>query len=222
MREDFWGLIVQGMWETVYMVLISGIISSVLGSLLGVLLVVTDKNGIHPVTWFHKIANIIINLVRSIPEIVLIIILLPVARFIVGTGLGNEAAIVSISIGMAPMIARTVENSLLEVNGGKVEAALSMGANTFQIITKILIPEALPSILHGMTLSTICVIAYTAIAGDVGAGGLGALAIQYGYKRFQTDIMIATVIILVIIVQIIQFLGDYWARKINQKIGRGE
>lgn len=222
MREDFAKLILQGLGETVYMVVIAGIISSILGITLGILLVVTDKTGIHPVIWFHKIANAIINLIRSIPEIVLIIILLPVSRLIVGTGLGNQAAIVSISIGMAPMIARAVENSLLEVNGGKIEAALSMGANTFQIITKILIPEALPSIVHGMTLSVICVISYTAIAGNVGAGGLGALAIQYGYKRFQTDIMVTTVIILVLIVQLIQFLGDAWARKINRKIGRSE
>lgn len=222
MTQDMVKLIVNGIWETFYMVVISGGIAMLLGFLMGITLVVTEKSGIHPIPIIYKILSTVINIVRSIPEIVLIIILLPVARFLVGSGLGNKAAIVSISIGMAPMVARTIQNSVLEVSGGKIEAAQAMGANSFQIITRVFLPESLPSIVHGLILSVVCTISFTAIAGNVGAGGLGAIAIRYGYKKFNTEVMVVTVVLIIAIVQIVEFLGRYWARRINTKKGKGE
>ena len=147
----------------------------------------------------------------------LIIILLPLAKLITGTTLGANAAIISISIGSAPLIARIIENSLKEVEHGKIEAAEAMGADAYQIIVKVLIPEALPSIIRGITIAVIGIIGFTAIAGAIGAGGLGSLAIRYGYQRFRTDILIGTVLILLLIVEIIQTFGDFIAKMIDRK-----
>jgi D-methionine transport system permease protein len=143
--------------------------------------------------------------------------LLPLARFIVGTTLGTNAAIVSLSIGSAPFLARIIENSLKEVAHGKIEAAQAVGASPFQIIVKVLIPEALPSLVRGVTIGIISIVGFTAVAGAIGAGGLGSTAIRFGYERFRTDILIATVIVLVVIVQLIQFTGDHIAKLINKK-----
>ena len=200
--------------ETLYMVSISSIFALILGVPIGVLLVVTDKNGVFPLVRVNKVIGFIINVIRSMPEMILIIILLPLAKLIVGTTLGANAAIISISIGSAPLMARIIETSLKEVEFGKIEAAEAMGATVFEIIRKVLIPEALPSIIRGIT---IVIIGFTAIAGAIGAGGLGSLAIRYGYQRFRTDILIGTVLVLLIIVQLIQAIGDFIARVIDKK-----
>jgi len=217
MSSDLVKLLLTGTEETLYMVLISAIIAFCLGVPIGVLLVISDKGGIFPLLKVNKIVGFIINVIRSMPEMILIIILLPLAKFIVGTTLGANAAIVSISIGSAPFIARIIENSLKEVEFGKIEAAESMGATTFEIIKRVLLPEALPSIVRGITIAIIGIIGFTAIAGAIGAGGLGSLAIRFGYQRFRTDVLIGTVVILIVIVQSIQLLGDFIAKVINKR-----
>lgn len=217
MSNDLVGLLLTGTKETLYMVFLSSIIAFVLGIPIGVVLVVTDKGGIFPLFKVNKIVGLIINIIRSMPEIILIIILLPLSKLIVGTTLGANAAIVSISIGSAPFIARIIENSLKEVEFGKIEAAEAMGATPFEIIKKVLLPEALPSIIRGVTIAVIGIIGFTAIAGAIGAGGLGSLAIRFGYQRFRTDVLIGTVAILVIIVQLIQVIGEFIAKLINRK-----
>lgn len=217
MSSDLVSLLLIGTRETLYMVFLSAIIAFLLGVPIGVLLVVSDKGGIFPLLKVNRIVALIINIIRSMPEMILIIILLPLAKLIVGTTLGANAAIVSISIGSAPFLARIIENSLKEVEFGKIEAAESMGATPFEIIKKVLLPEALPSIIRGLTIAVIGIIGFTAIAGAIGAGGLGSLAIRFGYQRFRTDVLIGTVAILVIIVQAIQLVGDSIAKLINKK-----
>lgn len=217
MSSDVIGFLLTGTKETLYMVIVSSLIALILGIPIGVLLVVTDKNGIFPVVKVNKFIGIFINIIRSMPEMILIIVLLPLAKLITGTTLGANAAIVSISIGSAPLIARIIENSLKEVERGKIEAAEAMGADVFQIIVKVLIPEALPSIVRGITIAVIGIIGFTAIAGAIGAGGLGSLAIRYGYQRFRTDILIGTVFVLLLIVEAIQAAGDIIARMINKR-----
>lgn len=217
MSNELIKMLLTGTMETLYMVSISSIIAFILGIPIGVLLVVTDKGGIYPLIKVNKIVGVFINVIRSMPEMILIIILLPLAKIIVGTTLGANAAIISISIGSAPLIARIIENSLKEIEAGKIEAAQAMGATLFQIIIKVMIPEALPSIIRGITIAVIGVVGFTAIAGAIGAGGLGSLAIRYGYQRFRTDVLIGTVLLLLIIVQVIQLVGDFIARLINRK-----
>ena len=217
MSDELFRLLLNASLETLYMVIISSIIASLIGIPLGILLVVTDKNGICPLVKVNKLISGLINIVRSMPEMILIIVLLPLAKFLTGSSLGANAAIVSISIGSAPLIARVIENSLKEIEDGKIEAAEAMGAGNFEIITKVLIPETLPSIIRGITISVIGIVGFTAMAGAIGAGGLGSLAIRYGYQRFRTDVLIGTVFVLLIIVQAIQLLGDLMARCINKK-----
>lgn len=215
MSGDLLKMLLNGTKETLYMVSISSIIALILGIPIGISLVVTDKGGIYPLIKVNKVIGIFINIIRSMPEMILIIILLPLAKLIVGTTLGANAAI--ISIGLAPLIARIIENSLKEIEFGKIEAAEAMGATSFEIITKVLIPEALPSIIRGITIAIIGIVGFTAIAGAIGAGGLGSLAIRFGYQRFRTDILIGTVLILLVVVQLLQFIGDFIARLINKK-----
>lgn len=217
MSNDLVNLLLTGTKETLYMVFLSSIIAFIIGIPIGVVLVVTDRGGIFPLFKVNKIVGLIINVIRSMPEIILVIILLPLSKLIVGTTLGANAAIVSISIGSAPFIARIIENSLKEVEFGKIEAAEAMGATPFEIIKKVLLPEALPSIIRGVTIAVIGIIGFTAIAGAIGAGGLGSLAIRFGYQRFRTDVLIGTVAILVIIVQLIQVIGEFIAKLINRK-----
>ena len=217
MSTDLIDLISTATLETLYMVGLVTLIGLIIGFPLGVVLVVSDKGSIISLPKLNKVLGTIINVIRSIPEIILIIILLPLARFIVGTTLGTNSAIVSLSIGSAPFLARIIENSLKEVAHGKVEAAQAVGASPFEIIVKVLIPEALPSLVRGITIGIISIVGFTAIAGAIGAGGLGSTAIRFGYQRFRTDILIATVIVLVVIVQLLQFTGDYIAKLINKK-----
>lgn len=217
MSPDLLELIIPGLFETIYMVVLTTIVALFLGFPLGIVLVVTEKGHVLQAPRFNKILGTLINIIRSFPFIILIVVLLPLARLIVGTTLGADAAIVSLSIGSAPFLARIIESSLKEVEHGKIEAALALGASPLEIIVKVLIPEALPSLVRGMTLSIIAIIGFTAIAGAIGAGGLGSLAIRYGYQRFRNDILFVTVLMLVILVELIQLTGDLIAKQINKK-----
>ncbi len=199
-----WSMLGTGILETIYMVAMSSIFSYIIGIPLGVILVVTAKDGIKPVPAVEKILGIIINLLRSVPFIILAIMLIPVTRKIMGTTIGPNALVFPLIVAGAPYIARMVESSFREIDAGVIEAAKSMGASTWQIIYKVLLPESKPSLLVGAAISVTTILGYTAMGGFVGAGGLGTIAINYGYYRYQTDIMLITVAIMVIIVQIIQ------------------
>lgn len=209
-------LLFPALGETLYMVVVATLMSYVLGMPLGVLLVVSSPGHILPNRWVDRVLGTIINIFRSAPFIILMVALIPFTRLLVGTTIGTTAAIVPLVISAAPFVARMVESSLKEVPFGVIEAALSMGASPRQIIRKVLIPEAKGSLILGLAITTISVIGYTAMAGAVGGGGLGDLAIQYGYNRFRTDIMILTVAILVLLVQGLQSLGTLLARKMAE------
>ena len=211
-------MLVKETWRTLYMVGLSSLISYIIGIPLGVALVVTDKDGIHPVPMFNKVAGVVVNLLRSVPFIILLVMVMPVTRFIVGKTIGANAAVVPLVISAAPYISRMVEASLKEVDAGVIEAAKSMGASTWQIIFKVLLPESKPSLLLGAAISITTVLGYSAMAGTVGAGGLGDVAIRYGYHRYQADMMIITVALLVIITQIIQEVITRIARKSDKRI----
>ena len=200
-------LVGQGFIETIYMTVISTALAYIIGLPLGLVLVVTDKDGIHPIPWLNSLLGMIINFFRSIPFLILLIALMPFTKMVVGTVIGSKAAIVGLWIAAAPFIARMVESSLKEVEIGVVEAAQSMGASPFQIMTKVLLPEAKPSLLVGAAISITTILGYSAMAGIVGAGGLGAIAINYGYYRKQSDIMYVMVILMAIIVLVFQELG---------------
>ena len=205
-------------WETVYLTVISTAISYVVGVPLGLILCVTDRDGIYPIVWLNKLLSVIVNIFRSIPFIILMVAMFPVAKFVVGTSLGNKALVFTLVVGAAPYIARMVESSVKEVDRGIIEAAQAMGTTNMGIITKVLIPEAKPSLIVGAVISTVTVLSYTAMAGTVGAGGLGRIAIAYGHQRFSPDITWVCVILTVIIVQIIQELGMFIARKTDKRI----
>lgn len=208
--------LMKATWETLYMTVVSVIFASVLGVPLGVILVITDKGHIKENLVLNRTLGYIINILRSFPFIILLLALVPFTRLVVGTTIGTNAAIVPLVIAAAPFVARMVESSLKEVNKGVVEASLSMGASPWQIIWKVLLPEALPGIVLGTTITTIMVIGYSAMAGVVGGGGLGFLAVSYGYMRFDTTVMVTTVIILVVVVQVIQSFGNIFASKFNK------
>lgn len=216
---SFWSdlsqLIIPATGETLYMVAVSTLLAYLFGLPLGIILVVTSPGHILPNPWVERTLGTLINILRSAPFIILLVALIPFTRAVIGTSVGTTAAIVPLVISAAPFVARVVESSLKEVPYGVIEAALSMGASPQQIIQKVLIPEAKASLILGVAITTISVIGYTAMAGAVGGGGLGDLAIQYGYNRFRTDIMIVTVVILVVIVQFIQSLGTTLARKLT-------
>lgn len=206
-KEGMLALVGQGFLETIYMTVISTALAYVIGLPLGLVLVVTDKDGIHPIPWLNSLLGMVINFFRSIPFLILLIALMPFTKMVVGTIIGAKAAIVGLWIAAAPFIARMVESSLKEVEIGVVEAAQSMGASPFQIMTKVLLPEAKPSLLVGAAISITTILGYSAMAGIVGAGGLGAIAINYGYYRKQSDIMYVMVILMAIIVLVFQELG---------------
>ena len=210
-------LIIPSLLETLYMVFFSTIFSLIIGFPLGVLLVITEKNGIWEKPVLNKILDSLINVLRSFPFLILMILLFPLSRIIVGQTIGTTATIVPLSIATAPFVARVIESSLKEVDSGIIEFGLSMGATVPEIIFKILIPEAMPSLILGITLTIINLIGYSAMAGAIGGGGLGNLAIQYGLYRFKTDIMIVSVIIIILLVQGIQYLGNKLTIAINKK-----
>ena len=203
-KEGMLALVGQGFIETIYMTVISTALAYIIGLPLGLVLVVTDKDGIHPIPWLNSLLGMIINFFRSIPFLILLIALMPFTKMVVGTVIGSKAAIVGLWIAAAPFIARMVESSLKEVEIGVVEAAQSMGASPFQIMTKVLLPEAKPSLLVGAAISITTILGYSAMAGIV---GLGAIAINYGYYRKQSDIMYVMVILMAIIVLVFQELG---------------
>lgn len=211
------GMLGVGLLQTIYMVLVSSVIAYIIGLPVGILLVVTDKEGISPNLPLNKVIGVIVNLLRSIPFIILIIAIMPFTRFVVGTTLGPNAVIVALVVGSAPYIARLVESSLKEVNHGVIEAAQSMGADTLQIIFKVLLPEAKPSLIIGGAIAVTTILSYSAMAGAVGGGGLGDIAIRYGYNRYQPDIMFICVVILVIIVQVIQEAGEKWMKHTDRR-----
>lgn len=210
-------LVVSATLETFYMVFFSTLFSIILGLPIGILLVITEKGGIWEKPLLYKILDGIINILRSFPFIILMILIFPLSKLLVGKTIGTTAAIVPLSIAAAPFVARVMQSSLLEVDKGIIESSLSMGASSSEIIGKVLLPEALPSIVLGITLTIINIIGYSAMAGAIGAGGLGDLAIRFGLYRFQTDVMAISVIVIIILVQGVQFIGNRLAVKINKK-----
>ncbi|MDF2570876.1 MAG: metI 2 [Sporomusa sp.] len=217
MSQDMLMLLVEALGETLYMVAISSLVSALLGIPLGVILVITGKGHIKENLIFNQTLGAVVNAARSTPFIILMVAIIPFTRIIAGTSIGTNAAIVPLTIAAIPFVGRIVESALKEVDAGLVEAAQSMGASPKQIIFKVLIPEAMPSIAMGLTLTVISLIGYSAMAGAVGGGGLGDLAIRYGYQRFRADVMLATVIILIALVQMVQSSGDYFAQKLNKR-----
>ena len=223
-------MLVKETWRTLYMVGLSSLISYLIGIPLGVALVVTDKDGIRPVPLFNKVAGVIVNLLRSVPFIILLAMVMPLTRAIVGKTIGANAAVVPLVIAAFPYISRMVEASLKEIDAGVIEAAKSMGASTWQIIFKVLLPESKPSLLVGAAISITTILGYSAMAGCVGAGGysamggaigaggLGDVAIRYGYHRYQADMMLVTVVILVIIAQLIQEIFTRSSRRSDKRI----
>lgn len=208
-------ILLPGIWDTLYMVFLSTIFAVIIGFIPAIILVITDDKGLRPNAIINKVLDFIINLLRSFPFIILMIAIFPFTKFVVGTTIGKNAAIVPLTVGAAPFAARVIESALKEVDSGIIEAAKAFGASTSQIIFKVMLKEALPSIVLGITLTVISVIGYSAMAGTIGAGGLGDIAVRYGYQRFKTDIMIYTVIILMIIVQLLQSLGNYAYKKLT-------
>lgn len=209
-------IILKAFNETVFMTFYSTIFSVILGFILAVILTISAEDGLRPNKIIYKVLDVIINILRSFPFIILMVFIIPLTRAIVGTSIGKEAAIVPLTFAAAPFVARIIESSLIEVDKGVIEAAKSFGASDFQIIFKVMLKEAVPSIVSGLTLTIISIIGYSAMAGTVGGGGLGYLAVSYGYQRFQKDVMIVTVIILIIIVQALQMLGNYLYKKLNK------
>lgn len=210
-------LLLKSLAETLYMLSVSAIIAAAIGIPLGILLVVTEKNNILSCPMMNKPLAFVINMIRSIPFIILMVAIIPLTRIIAGTSIGTTAAIVPLTLAAIPYTARMVETSIREIPSGLIEAAESMGASPLQIIYKVLIPEALPAVIQNMTVVIVSLIGSSAMAGTIGGGGLGDLAIRYGYQRFQADMMIATIVVLIVIVQVIQWVGNNLSKKTNKK-----
>lgn len=210
-------MIKQGIHETLYMTLVSTFFGYLIGLPMGVLLCVTGKDGLKPNAVIYKVLDIIANIVRSIPFLILLILLIPFTRLLLGQSYGSTATIVPLVAAAIPFIARMVESSLKEVDAGVIEAARSMGASTFRIIVKVLLVEARTSIITGATIAIGTILGYSAMAGTVGGGGLGDIAVRYGYYRYQTDIMIVTVVLLVVLVQIFQSIGMLIANRLDKR-----
>ena len=210
-------MLLEGIRDTLYMTLASTLFGYIIGLPMGIVLTVTDKDGIRPNAAVYKVLDVISNLLRSIPFIILLIVLIPFTRFVVGRSYGSTATIVPLTIAAAPYIARMVESSLKEVDAGVIEAARSMGASDFQIVTRVMLVEARTSLIVGATISLGTILGYSAMAGTVCGGGLGDIAIRYGYTRWQTDIMVVTVVLLVILFQIFQTIGMKIANRLDRR-----
>lgn len=210
-------LLLEGTFDTFYMVFLATAISIIFGVPLGVILLITSKGYFYENTYFYNVLGTIVNALRSIPFIILMVAIIQLTKFLVGTSIGTTAAIVPLTVSTIPFLARLVETSLRTVPYGLVEAAQSMGTSPFKIIKKVLLPEALPELIQNFTLTVIVIIGCSAMAGTIGGGGLGDIAIRYGYQRFQVEIMIATVIILILMVQLTQVLGDYLTKKVDHR-----
>ena len=211
-------LLWEGLLQTLYMTLIGTLISYLIGLPIGVSLVVTGPNGIRPIGIYNKVMGFIVNVIRSVPFLILMIALMPYIRKIIGTGIGTSATTAALIVAAAPFVARLVEQSILEVDAGVIEAAQAMGASNFQIIKKVLLLEARPSLLNGAAVATINILGYSAMAGIVGGGGLGDIAIRYGLYRFQPAIMWITIVVLVVLVQILQEVGIRVASRMDNRI----
>ncbi len=217
MSSDLIVMLWESFLETLLMVGVSGALGAAVGIPLGILLYTTASGGIRPAGAFNKPLGWIVNAVRSTPFIILLVAIIPLTRLIAGTSIGTTAAIVPLTIAAAPLIARLVETSLREVDKGLIEAAQSMGATDLQIITKVLVPEALPGIIAGLTIALVALVGASAMAGAIGGGGLGDMGIRYGYQRFMPEVMLAVVVILIAFVQSIQSLGDWLVRRVSHK-----
>ena len=216
--KELLNLLLEGTLQTLYMTLVSTAAAYLIGLPLGVLLNISDKDGIRPMPVLNKILGFIVNFLRSVPFLILLVFLIPFTRMIVGTTIGSTATIVPLIVAAAPFVARMVESSLKDVDSGVIEAAQSMGAKPIQIITKVLLPEAKPSLLVGAAIAVTTILGYSAMAGFVGGGGLGTIAINYGYYRYQNNMMIVTVLLLVIIVQVFQEIGMLISKKSDKRI----
>ena len=211
------GLMLDALWETTLMVLVSGVLGTLLGLPLGVFLRLTDRGGVLQNRPANVIVGGIVNAARSTPFIILLVAIIPLTRLLVGTSIGTAAAIVPLTLSAAPFMARLVETSLREVDAGLVEAAQAMGASTWQIVWKVLLPEALPGIVAGITITLVSLTGYSAMAGAIGGGGLGDLGIRYGYQRFLPDVMLVVVVVLIVFVQALQSLGDWAVRRLSRR-----
>ena len=217
MWNELSALLPEAFSETAQMVAVSSLVALLAGVPLGVLLVATDRGGIAPNLVLNRVLGAIVNATRSVPFIILMVAIIPFTRLVAHTSIGTVAAMVPLSVAAIPFLGRLVEAALREVPRGLIEAARAMGASPIQIVTKVLLPEARPGIVSGFTITAISLIGYSAIAGAIGAGGLGALGVQYGYERFDTPVMVATVAVLIVLVQLIQFLGDRLARRLSHR-----
>ncbi|MEV8634511.1 methionine ABC transporter permease [Streptosporangium sp. NPDC051023] len=209
-------LLWENTWQTAQMVVWSTLFTVLLGLPLGVALVVTDRGGLFPSLALNRLLALVVNIGRSLPFIILMIAVIPLTRLIVGTTIGTVATIVPLTLGAAPFFARLVETALREVGADKVQAAHAMGASRTTIVGKVLLPEAMPGLVAGLTVTVVALISYSAMAGAIGGGGLGDLAIRYGYQRFETTLMVITVVVLIVIVQLVQTLGDTVARRLTR------
>ncbi|PUA17215.1 methionine ABC transporter permease [Glaciimonas sp. PCH181] len=217
MSSEMLDLFISSFGETLMMVGISGILGAILGIPLGIALHLTGRDGVLPSLAFNRVAGLIVNAVRSTPFIILLVAVIPFTRFFVGTSIGTAAAIVPLTLASAPFIARLVETALREVDRGLIEAAQAMGASTWQIVYKVLVPEAFAGIIAGLTITFVSLVGYSAMAGAIGGGGLGDLGIRYGYQRFLPEVMLAVVLILIVFVQLVQTLGDILVRRLSHK-----
>ena len=215
---QYGNLFLQGTIDTLTMTCVATLLAYVIGIPLGILLVVTGPNGLHPNRILSTVVGWIVNIGRSVPFIILLVALIPFTRFVVGTSLGVPGAVVPLVVTAAPFAARMVEQSLAEIDGGLVEAAQSFGASTWQIISKVLLPESMPSLVRGLSITFITLFGFVAMAGTVGAGGIGDIAIRYGYQRYQDDVMVVAIVLCVIIVQIAQSICSAIARKIDHRV----
>lgn len=216
--EQYGELLLQGTWDTIVMTLVSTVFAYIIGIPLGVAVVLTDpKKGLLPHRAINAVLGWIINIGRSIPFIILVVAIIPFTRLVVGTSLGVPGAIVPLVVSAAPFVGRMVEQSLAEVDASLIEAAQSFGATVWQIVIKVYLMESLPSLIRGFSITLITLLGYSAMAGTVGAGGLGDIAIRYGYQRYMVDMMIATIVILIVVVQVIQSVCDFAARKVDKK-----
>ena len=215
--ENIFKIVGPAIPQTIYMVLFSSIIAVVFGMFLGIILTLTRPDGLREIKSLYSFLDFVVNIMRSLPFIILMIVVMPLTKVIVGKGYGTNASIVPLSISAIPFVARIVEGYLIQVDKGIIDAAKSMGATTSQIVFKVLIPESMPAIVNGITLTIINIIGYSAMAGAIGDGGLGDVALRYGYQRGQTDVLFVTVVVIIIFVQLIQFVGNTKSNYINKK-----
>ena len=217
MSSEMLDLFVRAFGETLLMVGVAGLLGGLIGVPLGILLYLTERRGILPNPAFNRVAGLVVNAVRSTPFIILLVAVIPLTRFFVGSSIGTAAAIVPLTIAAAPFVARLVETALAEVDRGLIEAAQAMGATTRQIVFKVLVPEAFPGIVAGLTITFVSLVGYSAMAGAIGGGGLGDVGIRYGYQRFLPEVMLMVVLILIVFVQMVQSLGDWLVRRLRHR-----